>query len=155
MLSNNNSQVSVQEPTSEHLALAYELFCLHRAVPWSFELFTQSIMTPFSLLAIQDDALVGYVIVSQRLDEAEIEDICVSELYRQRGIGASLLTGTLARLNKAKVDSVYLEVRQSNVSAQRLYRQLGFSVTGERKNYYSNRDGSQESAMLYQWLGGR
>jgi ribosomal-protein-alanine N-acetyltransferase len=112
-------------------------------------------MTPFSLLAIQDDALVGYVIVSQRLDEAEIEDICVSELYRQRGIGASLLTGTLARLNKAKVDSVYLEVRQSNVSAQRLYRQLGFSVTGERKNYYSNRDGSQESAMLYQWLGGR
>lgn len=148
-------QVRVQQPTAEHLAVAYDLFCLHRTVPWSFELFTQSIMTPFSLVAIQDDAVVGYVIVSQRMDEAEIEDICVHEAFRQKGIGALLLTESLARLSKAKVDSVYLEVRQSNTSAQRLYRQLGFSFTGERKNYYSNRDGSQESAMLYQWLGGR
>jgi ribosomal-protein-alanine N-acetyltransferase len=155
MLPSSKNPVQIQAPNPDKLEAAYQLFCSHRTVPWSFELFKQSITTPFSLLAVQGGEPVGYVIVSQRMDEGEIEDIYVSDTHRQQGIGALLLKETLARLKEAKVDSVYLEVRQSNASAQRLYRQFGFSFTGERKNYYSNSDGTQESAMLYQWLGGR
>jgi len=155
MLQSSKKPTQIQTPTADKLEAAYQLFCAHRTVPWSFELFKQSISTPFSLLALQEQELVGYVIVSQRMDEGEIEDIYVSDKHRRQGIGALLLKETLARLKQAKVDSVYLEVRQSNASAQRLYRHFDFSFTGERKNYYSNPDGTQESAMLYQWLGGR
>ncbi|MBT1450894.1 ribosomal protein S18-alanine N-acetyltransferase [Glaciecola sp. XM2] len=147
--------IQIADPKPEYLEEAYQLFCSHRTVPWSFELFTQSIITPFSLAAVIDGQVVGYVIVSQRPGEAEIEDICVSEAFREQGIGSMMLKEVLARLTRANIDTVYLEVRQSNLSAQRLYRNFGFSFTGERKKYYKNSDGSHESAMLYQWLGGR
>ena len=46
---------------------------------------------------------------------------------------------------------VYLEVRESNQSAQALYRQLGFEVCGVRKNYYRRGEG-HENAVLMQCL---
>jgi len=40
-----------------------------------------------------------------------------------------------------------LEVRASNLSAQKLYETLGFRVVGERKKYYSR---PREDAVLLQ-----
>ena len=37
-----------------------------------------------------------------------------------------------------EADSAYLEVRESNMPAQKLYEKHGFVKTGERKNYYKN-----------------
>ncbi|HBC19279.1 MAG TPA: ribosomal-protein-alanine N-acetyltransferase, partial [Alcanivorax sp.] len=57
-------------------------------------------------------------------------------------------------LEAARADAmtvVYLEVRESNQSAQALYRQLGFEVCGVRKNYYRKGDG-HENAVLMQCL---
>ena len=39
----------------------------------------------------------------------------------------------------------FLEVRRSNVPAQRLYETLGFKETGVRKNYYSH---PEEDALV-------
>jgi [ribosomal protein S18]-alanine N-acetyltransferase len=39
-----------------------------------------------------------------------------------------------------------LEVRRSNIQAQRLYQSLGFVMTGVRKGYYSD-DGEDAFAM--------
>jgi len=41
---------------------------------------------------------------------------------------------------------VMLEVRKSNLPAQKLYEALGFSITGIRKGYYSD-DGEDALAM--------
>jgi ribosomal-protein-alanine N-acetyltransferase len=43
---------------------------------------------------------------------------------------------------------IYLEVRQSNKIAQKLYRKLGFSLDGIRKGYYQGERGIREDALL-------
>ena len=49
--------------------------------------------------------------------------------------------------NKVKeVKSLFLEVRENNTAARKLYEKTGFVEVGMRKNYYSN---PTENAVLY------
>jgi len=57
------------------------------------------------------------------------------------------LLGTLmATARETHSDSVFLEVRESNTVARRLYEKAGFQETGRRKSYYTN---PTEDAILY------
>lgn len=70
--------------------------------------------------------------------ESDVLDITVLPEKRNRGVGQRLLSGLLARAARKGVDTVYLEVRVSNAPARHLYRKLGFTETGLRKNYYTD-----------------
>lgn len=89
--------------------------------------------------------IIGALAVWLILDELHIGTIAVHPDYRRQGLGAVLLeTGIRAGLAEgAKV--VHLEVRKSNLSAQRLYERFGFKRVGERKRYYSD---NREDAVL-------
>jgi len=52
----------------------------------------------------------------------------------------------LVQARQTNSDAVFLEVRESNTAARRLYQKLGFEETGRRKSYYSN---PVEDAVLY------
>jgi len=43
------------------------------------------------------------------------------------------------------VQCATLEVRRSNLAAQRLYERLGFAIAGQRRNYYSH---PEEDALI-------
>ena len=45
------------------------------------------------------------------------------------------------------LESVFLEVRESNVPARNLYHSYGFSEIGERKNYY--RDPIENAIIMF------
>jgi ribosomal-protein-alanine N-acetyltransferase len=59
-----------------------------------------------------------------------------------------LLRSGLNFLRKRRVEEVYLEVRESNQSAQALYLSLGFRPVGQRSGYYRN---PKEDALVL-WL---
>jgi ribosomal-protein-alanine N-acetyltransferase len=69
-------------------------------------------------------------------DEGEILNLGVASPYRRRGIGRALVQSVLAALAGRDVDAVYLEVRESNAGARRLYETLGFREVGRRASYY-------------------
>jgi len=78
---------------------------------------------------------------------AEILNIAVRSDMRRCGI-ASLLLGSVEEIAVGlKLDSIMLEVRESNISARALYEKFGFLVNGRRKNYYSK---PREDAILMQ-----
>jgi ribosomal-protein-alanine N-acetyltransferase len=52
----------------------------------------------------------------------------------------------LGHAKAQSVTRVMLEVRKSNLAAQKLYEAFGFSTTGVRKGYYSD-DGEDALAM--------
>ncbi len=64
--------------------------------------------------------------------EREILFIAVDPAYRRRGIAKRLLQDELA----GSRGEWFLEVRESNLAAIRLYQSLGFRVAGRRENYY-------------------
>jgi ribosomal-protein-alanine N-acetyltransferase len=81
-------------------------------------------------------AIVGYCIVQTVVDEAHIHDLAVHEDLRRQGLARWLLGVTLGRAAREGARRAYLEVRQSNWPAVRLYRSLGFEVVSVRRDYY-------------------
>jgi ribosomal-protein-alanine N-acetyltransferase len=55
---------------------------------------------------------------------------------RRSGIGALLLDGAIAAVRRSDVDTLYLEVRDSNAAARALYASRGFVEVGRRREYY-------------------
>ena len=78
-------------------------------------------------------------------DELHINTIAVSANLRRQGIPTALMSFLLAEGAAHGARRTFLEVRRSNVPAQRLYETLGFKETGVRKNYYSH---PEEDALV-------
>lgn len=90
---------------------------------------------PF-LVAEQGGAVIGYVIAQHVVDEAEILNLGVTRARQRLGIGRALVEGMLVHLHRRGVATVFLEVRESNAVARRLYGSLGFADVGRRRAYY-------------------
>ena len=88
--------------------------------------------------AIEDGRVIGYIIGTKIPPEGEIYRIAVRQDKRQRGIGYRLLSYALKTERGSGVETVFLEVRESNIPARALYKSYGFNEMGIRKNYYRN-----------------
>ncbi len=89
--------------------------------------------------------VVGMIVVWIVLDEAHIATIATHPEFRRRGVARRLLVTALADAASHGAIKAYLEVRRSNLAAQKLYEQFGFVVTGVRPRYYLD---TQEDALL-------
>jgi [ribosomal protein S18]-alanine N-acetyltransferase len=90
-------------------------------------------------------SVVGMVCMWVVLDEAHIATIATTSPYRGMGVGKQLMQHCVDIARHEGCVTLMLEVRVSNLIAQRLYRSFGFEVTGERKKYYSD---NQEDALI-------
>jgi ribosomal-protein-alanine N-acetyltransferase len=97
-------------------------------------------------VAEQEGVLRGFLASRQTVvGEREILFIAVDPAYRRRGIAKRLLQNELGGSRGAW----FLEVRESNLAAIRLYETLGFQVAGQREEYYSD---PPESALVMRFL---
>ena len=71
--------------------------------------------------------------------------IAVAEGFRRRGIGRKVTEALLQYLSNLGAAYATLEVRESNLPAQSLYKSLGFLAVGRRKRYYED---NGEDALL-------
>lgn len=80
--------------------------------------------------AVSDGSLAGFCLVTEILDgHAHIAQLAVMPSRQQKGVGRRLLRHALDRLQRRSFYSVSLMVSEENLSALRLYRQLGFRPT--------------------------
>lgn len=86
-------------------------------------------------------SIAGYLILLDSVDIYEIIKVGVDEEYRGKGLGESLIRKAFDAID---VD-LMLEVRESNMSARRLYEKLGFRKIGVRKGYYQD---TKEDALI-------
>ena len=68
---------------------------------------------------------------------AEIYNVCVSKNYRKKGIGWHLLCEMICHFKLKEVRTIWLDVRESNLSAIRFYERNGFKKDYTRKLFYS------------------
>jgi ribosomal-protein-alanine acetyltransferase len=98
-------------------------------------------------VALLDGVLAGFIVARNTApDEREILNIAVTPAHRGKGIGERLLRRLLY---SGRPGEVFLEVRESNIRAQELYRRIGFEVVGRRPNYY---DDPPETAVIMRIL---
>jgi ribosomal-protein-alanine N-acetyltransferase len=108
------------------------------SLPWSEISFTKELYKPRSIpkVAVLNDIVVGYMCIDYVMDEGHILNLAVHPDYRKMGIAASLVEEAIEELKLKACRFIYLEVRASNYAAKKLYKSFGFSVVGNRKNYY-------------------
>jgi len=105
--------------------------------PWSLRGFENSLEQGLNyIFRNAEGGRLGYCCILPVLDEAHILNICVAPEFQGKGVARSALDKIFAKLQEGVYQIVLLEVRQSNQPAEQLYRSLGFSHDGVRKNYY-------------------
>ena len=70
------------------------------------------------------------------LNEGSITNIAVRPDMRRQGLGRAVIEALIEQAREVGVTDVYLEVRISNQAAISLYRSLGFTIVGTRKDFY-------------------
>ena len=98
-------------------------------------------------LVIEGDYVQGFVAGRDLGLEWEIENIVVADATRRRGLGERLVGELLGLAGSRGAQSVFLEVRESNGAARRLYSKMGFIEIGCRRSYYKD---PEEDALLYE-----
>jgi len=86
----------------------------------------------------QDGAVAGFLYFHATSGEAELDNLAVDLAWRRRGIAQGLIELAWLQALERGVSAMFLEVRQANTAAIRLYERCGFEKTGARPAYYSN-----------------
>ena len=119
------------------------------STPWSENELRSSLMNRALYrfyVAEEEGEIAGYSGMSLILSEADVDNVAVLPRFRRRGIGRALLQQMIADAEALSMESVILEVRDSNLPAITLYENLGFRMIGFRKQYYQN---PAEGARIY------
>ena len=85
---------------------------------------------------LDEETVIGYVGYWKILQEAHITSLAVHPNYQNRHIAHLLMFHLLDDCIQNDINWITLEVKESNVKAQHLYKNFGFAVLGRRKNYY-------------------
>lgn len=108
--------------------------------PWSRQSFLSSLNNPlqYCYSASVGNRTVGFIILFSFLEEGEVLNIATHPDYRKQGIASALLEFSFSELLLRGAERITLEVRKSNIPAQKLYKKHGFTEFAVRKNYYSS-----------------
>lgn len=116
------------------------------AAQWTQSHYEHAFSSGRMVLVIEENsAVLGFIVGRGGTGAWEIENIAVSGGARRRGLGTRLLGEFLHQIRSSGASEVFLEVRESNVAARKLYEKWAFIEAGRRKSYYQN---PPEDALL-------
>ena len=122
--------------------------------PWSDTGFFTHLLREDALYltAEEDGQMVGYAGMLTMAPDADITKVSVDRTRRREGIGEKLLAALKDGADERGVRHLYLEVRTGNEAAVSLYKKLGFTEVGTRRNYYT--DPVEDAYVMECLLGG-
>ncbi|WP_157981293.1 ribosomal protein S18-alanine N-acetyltransferase [Aliidiomarina sanyensis] len=111
----------------------------HR-VPWPASVFGNSFGPRYRVMGLfVGDVLVGFTVAHVLHDEVMLMNIAVSPKYQGKGYGQLLMDDLIQFVsdeNGHQKDKLFLEVREHNEAAIRLYLRNQFEEIGRRPGYY-------------------
>lgn len=123
----------------------------NRSLNWTEQMTRDDFMSPWSeyYVIVQGSEMLGYVGLHRVLDEVSVNTVYIHSALRKQGLGSYLMTFVLEQLGYRGIKHVFLEVREQNQAAIRLYRKVGFEQLLVRANYYQN---PVDHAVIMQYL---
>lgn len=143
------SEVAFRAMTPADLEAVADL--THRADPfgWTLRNFSDAHASGNTLTVLTVDGVTsGIAAVMHVLDESELLEIAVQPAMQGRGYGKALLAQAIALARRNGAVRMFLEVRESNARARKMYTSFGFEETGRRKNYYPTENGREDAILM-------
>ncbi len=122
-----------------HLRHVLRIEALVYPRPWSASLFLSELALRSSrayIVAKSGSEVVGYGGLMMTMDDGHVTTIAVDPEWQRHKIGTRLLVTLAREARRRGANSLTLEVRVGNDSAQALYRKFGFAPVGVRRGYY-------------------
>ncbi|OBW94858.1 ribosomal protein S18-alanine N-acetyltransferase [Gallibacterium salpingitidis] len=141
--------INIQPIQDSDFSELYPIETAAHTVPWSLGTLKNNQGDNYlNLKILQQQQIVGFCICQVVLDEATLFNIAIDPTFQGNGLGKQLLQELMNQLINKGVNTLWLEVRESNKKAQSLYQALGFNEVTLRKNYYPLADGGREHAVI-------
>jgi ribosomal-protein-alanine N-acetyltransferase len=117
--------------------------------PWTRGNFADSLRSGYQAqLLTAGGTLLGYFVAMKGVDEVHLLNITVAPEFQRQGWGRVMLDALALWSRSQGAQWLWLEVRVSNLHAQRVYERYGYRRVGERKNYYPADQGRREDAIV-------
>ena len=109
---------------------------------WGYDAYRRELFTnPNSIMLVARNLVPGPEVIGFFAgwiveDELHVNNVASHRDYRRIGVGRSLMESAIDETRLRGGREVVLEVRASNEAAQILYKELGFTFVGRRRDYY-------------------
>lgn len=136
-----DQEIVIEPMKREHLS---QVLAIERASypdPWSQNAFLKELSSSgisVPIVARREGTVLGYIVAWFVVDEAHIGNVAIANEYRRQGLGRRMMTWLLDHAVERGCTFSTLEVRLSNIPAQRLYESFGFEPVSLRKGYYTH-----------------
>ena len=147
-----NTLIHFKSVTDENIN---ELMAIENAChthPWTLKTMQSCLQGRyFNLAAFDDEQMIGFYIGEKAGPDFTLMDICVTPKHQGKGIAKQLLSKFIEHGEQQNAENLFLEVRESNTRAIKLYEQAGFIEMSVRKNSYPSDDATKngfEDAIL-------
>lgn len=107
---------------------------------WPKEFFDDELENEFAhfyVLTIEDE-IIGYGGFLEMFENSDLHTIGIKKEYQGLDYGEKLLRFLIKEAIKLNLEFMHLEVRVSNLKAQKLYKKYNFEEMRIRKAYYSD-----------------
>lgn len=137
-------QFFIDAMTEDDLDEVLEIEKTSCPAPWSRDLFLRELNHGYSHNLVArwvdeaEERIAGYVVFWDVVDEIHLLDLAVHADYRRRGVAKALLKRVIEAGLKMGCNRLFLDVRESNEAASRLYRLYGLKEIALRERYYQD-----------------
>lgn len=117
--------------------------------PWTRGIFLDCIKSGYECwLMCLGDQQVGHGVLSAAGDECHLLNLTVKPQSQSNGLGGKLLEHLMLQGSERGAETAFLEVRESNHPAVRLYERFGFNEIGRRRDYYPAVGGREDALVM-------
>jgi ribosomal-protein-alanine N-acetyltransferase len=156
-------RVAFEPMTTADLDAVHALETSAYAHPWSRKHFRDSLQAGYPAVMLLGESLpgdkkereradgrrlLGYLVAMSGVDEVHLLNITVAPAHQRQGWARFMLDALALWSRGQQAHWLWLEVRESNVPARRLYERYGFTQVGLRKGYYPTGQIQREDAVV-------
>ena len=118
--------------------------------PWSEEDFVRCLRQRncIGMVAEHNERVVGFMIYELHKNRLHILNFAVGQAFRRKGIGTQMIRKLIGKLSPQRRSRIMLEVRETNLSAQLFFRDVGFRAISLLRDFYED---TTEDAYLMQY----
>ena len=137
----------IEPMNSSHVKGVFKVSKLSLAESWNIDSIEKELSNKLAkyLVALHGDKVIGFIGMWIVFHAGDITNVAVHPEYRKQGVGNLLIDNLITLCKENNINSLTLEVRESNIPAQSLYKKHGFKEEGIRKNFYNN---PKENAII-------
>lgn len=116
--------------------------------PWSRAIFLGCLERHQCYVLTLERTVIGFAVLMFVDKECQILNIAIAPSHQHQGCGKFLMADLIQSARLERATELLLEVRCSNLPAQALYKKFGFTVIGERKDYYLTPQGREDAQVM-------